>query len=227
MAPGRSVERVEWRGQRLSNPLRGALPPVRLVCQAWHGLSGISLIETQLLSESDGGSDLEVKVLWRPWMTGTPSQWQLRYREVSVGRKPEANLGPEAHEPHKGGRSRVSQRGMATPNVVYDAAHVVGAGLGEGHVPYPGRPTSLSTKRPMNRPVSGARFTKAPATMDGLRSSSVVAANGSAMRSRRRQGKPEDLGESAEAIVVRGDPPRRAEHQRRSTPNPSVRVRRR
>ena len=72
-------------------------------------------------------------------MTGTPSQWQGRAREVLVRRKPAAKLRSEEHESHEAchrGRDCVGSR---SPMSSGNGGAYMRRKWSEGHVPYPGK----------------------------------------------------------------------------------------
>ena len=163
----------------------------------------------QLRSESERGSDLEVEVLWGPRddsMTGTPSQRQLRYREVSVGRKLEANFGAEAHEPCEGARARLSQRCMARPALI--------PGRERGRGGFEGRSRALP--REASVPVGdvlhdetglGSPVHQSP---DRDRRPALLArdrSSRSAVSGWSRRGQPQGAEESAEVVVAGGSLP--------------------
>ena len=145
-------------------------------------------------------TDLEVRVLWRPRTTGTPSRWQLRHGDVRVGRKPEANLGPEAHEPHEGWRRRRRQRDLATPIVVQQCGESSWGG-------FEGRSRALPWEIPgpvdeetHDETGQGSPVYQSPGRHGRPVLLAVVRRMRSTVRCRKRPGRPQGPGKSAEPI---------------------------
>ena len=95
--------------------------PFFFMC-AGHGAQRLDR-RCQPVSESEPGSDLEVQVHWGPWWREPLAEQQLHPPRGGVGRKLQAKLWPEEHEPHMrrltGGREGIKTRSPMPPGSVW------------------------------------------------------------------------------------------------------------